>query len=253
MTQLSRRAFLARFGGTAAAAAAVATVPDLLAWRGWYDEAVAQEPDVVLDTFNGLAAMLWPGDDVYSEAQGITTAGPGAIATDAGRHIREALDQFVPAPDGGGPLTSDETVPLSGGIASMINVVAATVNPVGTPAPFPSTFARLGLDDKVETWRRLEEETQALDSSSMPEPFAHSSGVLQFVFGVLPGFVAFFAFSEIDVWDPTTRSLTSRPVGWDHARYLEGLGTTPPEGWDELIGYYGGRRSVVDGRGRRGA
>ncbi|MBW3657924.1 MAG: hypothetical protein KY457_04755 [Actinobacteria bacterium] len=243
MTDLSRRQFLARAGGTVLTAAAIAAVPDLLTWRGWYDEAVAQEPDVVLDTFNGLAAMLWPGDDAYSEAQGVTTDGPGAIATNAGRHIREALDIFVPAPDGPG-LANDGTVPLSGGIASMINVVATSVNPVGGTAPFPSTFARLSFDDKVETWRRLEEETRALDSSSMPEPFAHSSGVLQFVFGVLPGFVQFFAFSEIDVWDPAQRALTGRPVGWDHASYLEGLGTTTPEGWDEFLGYYQNRRSV---------
>lgn len=243
MADLSRRRFLARAGGTMLTAAAVAAVPDLLTWRGWYDEAVAQEPDVVLDTFNGLAAMLWPGDDAYSEAQGVATGGPGAIATDAGRHIREALDIFVPAPDGPGH-TNDDTVPLSGGIASMINVVATSVDPVGGTAPFPSTFARLSFDDKVETWRRLEEETRALDASAMPEPFANSSGVLQFVFGVLPGFVQFFAFSEIDVWDPGTGTLTGRPVGWDHARYLEGSGTTPPEGWDEFRGYYQDRRSV---------
>lgn len=244
MEAVSRRRFLAQLGGTALSAAAVAAVPDLLRWRGWYDAAIAQEPDVVLDTFQGLAALVWPGDDAYSQAQGEATDGPGAVAANAARHMVEALDGFVPAPDGPGPLANDETVPLSGGIASMINVVAATVDPVGTAAPFPSTFARLAYADKIETWRRLEEETQALDSSDLPEPFAHSSGVLQFVFGVLPGFVQFFGFSEVDVWQPDTRTLAARPVGWDHARYLEGFGTTPPDGHDDLIGYYQGRRSV---------
>ncbi len=240
---LTRRRFLQQFGGTVLTASAVAAVPDLLRWRGWYDEAVAQEADVVLDTFNALAALLWPGDDPYSQVQGAAPDRPGALAANAGRHIREALDMFVPAPDV--PFDNDQTVPLSGGIASMINTVAATVNPVGQPAPFPSLFARLTIDEKIETWRRLEEETRHLDSSQMPEPFTHSAGVLQFVFGVLPGFVQFFAFSEIDVWDPDARTVTERPVGWDHTGYVREFGTRPPEGWDDLQGYYGGRREVT--------
>lgn len=240
--RFSRRRFLRQAGGTVVTASAVAHLPGLLRWKGWYEEAVAQEPDIVLDTFNGLAAFVWPGDDAYSVVQGEATDHPGAIATNAGHHIREALDSFVPAPDV--PVENDETMPISGGIASMINVVAATVNPIGEPAPFPSLFARLTYGDKVETWRRLEEETRALDSSQMPEPFTHSAGMLQFVFGVLPGFVQFFAFSEIDVWDADSRSLTERPVGWDHAGYLREFGTRPPEGWDDLKGYYGGRWEV---------
>lgn len=252
MAELSRRQFLARFGGTAITAAALAGMPELLRLQGWYDQAAAQEADVVLDTFNGLAAFVWPGDDEYSQAQGEATDGPGAVAANAGRHIADALDQFVPAPDGPG-LANDQTLPLSAGIAGAINAVALTVNPAGTGAALPSPFARLAFADKAETWRRLEEETRALDSSGLPEPLTHSAGVVQFVFGVLPGFVQFFAFSEIDVWDPATRTLTARPVGWEHARYLEGRGTGPVEGWDDFQGYYQGRRAVAgsDGRGER--
>lgn len=249
---LSRRRFLSRFLGTTVTAAAVAAMPELLARQGWHAAAEAQEPDLVLDTFNGLAAMVWPGDDPYSQAQGETTDGPGALAANAGLHIREALDGFVPAPDGPGA-ANDETVPLSAAIAGAINTVASSVNPVAAGGAFPSAFARLSLADKAETWRRLEEETQALDSSDLPEPLAHSAGVLQFVFGVLPGFVQFFGFAEIDVFDPGTRTLTQRPVGWDHARYLEGFGTTPPEGSAELIGFYQDRVAVdgSDGTGER--
>lgn len=240
--ELTRRRFLAQLGGTAITAAAVAAMPDLLRWKGWYDPAVAQEPDVVLDTFNGLAAMVWPGEDPYSTAQGEATGRPGAIAARAGFHIREALDGFVPAPDQ--PVENDGTVPLSGGVASVINAVAATVDPVGGPAPFPSLFARLSFADKVETWRRLEEETRELDASVLPAPFAGSSGALQLVFGLLPGFVQFFGFAETDVVDPATRTLRQRPVGWDHAGYLTEFGTTPPDGWDDLLGYFEGRRKA---------
>jgi hypothetical protein len=69
--------------------------------------------------------------------------------------------------------------------------------------------------------------------------------VLQFVFGVLPALVAFFAFSEVDVFDPTTRSLMRRPVGWDHCGYLDGR-LEPVEGWDDFRGYYHGRTKVDD-------
>lgn len=247
MDAMSRRQFLARFGGTALTAAAVSTLPELLRWKGWYDPAVAQEADVVLDTFNGLAAMVWPGDDAYSQAQGEATDRPGAIAANAGHHIREALDFFVPWPDGPG-MSNDRTMPMSGGIASTINVVAATVDPIGTPAPFPSHFARLSFGSKVETWRRLEEETRNIDSSGMPEPYTHSAGVLQFVFGVLPGFVQFFGFAEVDVWDTQSRTVSQRPVGWEHSGYLREFGTQPPEGNADFQGYYRGRRVAEGGR-----
>lgn len=241
---LTRRTFLRGLAGTTVTAAALTAMPEFLRLRGWYDVASAQEADVVLDTFNALAALCWPGDDRYSIAQGESTGREGALAADAGRHIKEALDIFVPAPDGGG-VANDDTLPLSHAIASTINAQALSVDPVGNGL-FPSPFARLRFEDKAEVWRRLEEDTQAIDSSAYPEPFNHSAGVIQFVFGVLPGFVQFFAFSEIDVWDPVKGRVTQRPVGWDHAGYLVGFGTTPPHGHDDLQGFYRGRRAADD-------
>lgn len=236
---LTRRGFLSRFGGTAAASAAIYALPEVLRIRGWWSAAYAQEADLVLDTYNGLAAMLWPGNDPYSVAQGESTDAPGAIAANAGRHIMAALDGFVPQPDTPAG-SNDNTAPLSASIASAIGSVALTVNPLAANGAFLSPFARLSYAEKAETWRVLEEETQTV---SVPDS-THSAGVLQFVFGVLPGFVQFFAFSEIDVFDPATRTLTRRPVGWDHSGYL-GTALEPPEGWDELRGYYQDRREVA--------
>ena len=99
-------------------------------------------------------------------------------------------------------------MPLSGSIASAINSVALTVNPAATAGAFPSPFARLPFADKAAVWRILEEDTRQVAEL---EP-GHSLGVVQFVFGVLPAFVNFFAFSEIDVFDPATRTL-SAPAG----------------------------------------
>jgi hypothetical protein len=235
---LSRRDFLTHFGGMAVASAAVAALPEALRSRGWWSAAYAEDADIVLDTYNGLAAMLWPGKDAYSVAQGEWNDRPGAIAANAGRHTVVALDGLLPEPYT--DLHSDRgRVPLSGSIASAINSVALTVNPAPTGGAFPSPFARLAFADKAAVWRILEEDTRQVTELEA----AHSLGVVQFVFGVLPAFVNFFAFSEIDVFDPATRTVRRRPVGWDHCGYL-GERTEPVEGWDDFLGYYGGHREV---------
>ena len=235
---LTRRDFLACFGGLTVTSAAVCALPDVLRSRGWWSAAYAEDADVVLDTYNGLAAMVWPGNDAYSKAQGEWNDRPGAIAANAGRHLRDALDGLVAQPY---MVRRDphDTVPLSGSVASAVNSVALSVNPAATGGGFSSPFARLPLADKAAVWRRLEQDTRGV---SDPDP-THGFGVLQSVFGVLPGLVLFFAFSEIDVFEPKTRTLQRRPVGWDHCGYL-GHRLEPVEGWDDLLGYYQDRREV---------
>jgi hypothetical protein len=234
---LTRRDFLARFGGLTVAGAAVWALPEVLGCRGWWSAAYAEDRDVVLDTYNGLAAMMWPGNDAYSAAQGERNEHPGAIAANAGRHLMTALDGLVPRPSPAGD--GSQTVQLSGSVASAMNTVALTVNPAAARGSFSSPFANLSFANKATVWRRLEEDTRQVTDF---DP-THSVGVLQFVFGVLPALVQFFAFSEIDVFDPATRTLTSRPVGWDQCGYLVGH-IEPVEGWDEFHGYYQNRKVV---------
>ena len=191
---LSQRDFLTYFGGMSVASAAVAALPEALRSRGWWSAAYAEDADIVLDTYNGLAAMLWPGKDAYSVAQGEWNDRPGAIAASAGRHTVVALDGLLPEPytdvrpDRG-------RVPLSGSIASAINSVALAVNPAPTGGAFPSPFARLAFADKAAVWRVLEEDTRQV---AQIEP-GHSLGVLQFVFGVLPAFLNFWVGREAPV------------------------------------------------------
>ena len=230
---LTRREFLASLGGLAAATAAVSTLPELLGHRGWWSAAYAEDADVVLDTYNGLAAMVWPGNDRYSVAQGESNGRPGAIAANAGRQTMIALDGIVPAGDVGG------TVPLSGAVASAMNSVALQVNPSAAGGGFASPFARLSFADKVAVWRILEQDARPLSEGDPTQ----TAGFLQNLFGVLPALVAFLAFSEVDVFDPHRRTLTVRPAGWDHCNYLPGR-TEPVDGWDDLQGYYQDRREV---------
>lgn len=235
---LTRRDFLSCFGGGALAAAAVWALPEVLDRRGWWSPAYAEDADVVLDTYNGLAAMVWPGNDAYSMAQGEWNDRPGAIAANTGAHVMATLDSLVPRPP---TPASDghDTVPLSGSMASAINTMALTVNPAAAAGSFRSPFANLSYADKAAVWRILEEDTGQVAEQ---DP-THSVGVLQFLAGVLPALVGFVAFSEIDVFDPATRRLVRRPVGWDHCGYLDDR-VDPVEGWDEVLGYYQDRKEV---------
>lgn len=224
---LTRRTFLLRSGGLLAGLSGLYALPELLRVRGLDSVAHAFEPDVVLDTFNGLAAMCWPGDDEYSLAQGESATRPGAVAANAGRHTIAVLDRVVPQPEV--PLPNDETTPISGAVANLINSVAMTVNPAAAGGAFLSPFARLEFAGKVETYRRLES-----DMRGTP---------VEGAIGILPSLVLLVAFSEMDVLDPETRTLTRRPIGWDHGNY-QGDRLVPVEGWDEFKGYYQNRREA---------
>ena len=235
---LTRRDFLAYFGGLAAASAAVSALPGVLDSRGLWSAAYAEDGDVVLDTFNVLGAMIWPGNDAYSVAQGESSDRPGAVAASVGRHLVAMLDGLVAEPYTALPVNRG-TVPLSGSLASAINSVAVTVNPAARGGGFPSPFARLSLAEKAAVWRILEQDTRQVADR---DP-THSLGVLQFLFGILPALTAFCAFSEVDVLDPATMKVTRRPLSWDHCGHLEGR-TAPVEGWDDFSGYYQDRREV---------
>jgi hypothetical protein len=46
------------------------------------------------------------------------------------------------------------------------------------------------------------------------------------------------------VYDPATKTVSKRPVGWDLSSYMPGR-TTPADGWDEFLGYFQGRQSTA--------
>src|SRR5207247_2568269 len=151
------------------------------------EQAQAQSADYVADTLSGLVAFILPGDDEYSRAQGTPTAEPGGIAAGTVPVFIADLDRFVPASVGGSP---SQTIPASGGVASLLNDYALQVNPAAD-GPFISPFARLSFAEKAEVFRRFEADEGL--SSAVQE--------FKFVSGILPGFVAFLAWSEAGVLD----------------------------------------------------
>src|SRR5579863_7839448 len=95
---MNRRQFLARSGAVTGFALMASVLPTVLKARGWYDPAYAQSVDLVLDTFNGLAAFILPGDDRYSALQGETASGPGGVAAGGAAAFIADLDRYLPSP-----------------------------------------------------------------------------------------------------------------------------------------------------------
>ena len=235
---LTRRQFLVRCG----LLAALAEVPALLTLSTW-SPAHAQSPDLVRESLNGLVAFTLPGGDPFSVAQGQSVQAAGAVGAGTVEVLIEILDGVLPVPDVVG--SSDATVPLSGAVAGLLDTVAVVVNPLvvnplGPNATFLSPFARLSYADKARVLRMLE--GLELPDAALPEPLTRISGNLSYLFGILPSLVAFLSAGEASVFDPATKSLRGRPVSWDLSGYQP---NGPVEGWDELKGYYQGRRKAT--------
>jgi hypothetical protein len=212
--------------------AALVQLPAALRGKGWLDEAAAQDPNLTVDTINGLVAFIVPGSDEYSQAQGETSPTPGAMDSSSTENLIANLDAFLPSADLG-PFNNDGTVPLSGAVAGLLNSTAAQVDPGANGGPFPSHFSRLSFAEKAEVFRRIEA-TPGTDDATRN---------IRFVGGILPGFTAFVAYGEWHALDPKTRTLLQRPVGWEISQYQPGR-TIPAEGWDEMRGYFEGRKKA---------
>jgi hypothetical protein len=143
---------------------------------------------------------------------------------------------------------SDAAVPLSLQFALMLNFLATLVKPGSGAGPIPtSPFANLSFDDKAKAFEALEAGDSgllALLDGNAPEPLKDSlSGLLKFVGGALQEFGAYLSYGEWGVFDPQSKTVSKRPVGWDLSNYMPGR-TTPADGWDEFIGYFEGRQST---------
>ncbi len=144
-------------------------------------------------------------------------------------------------------LDNDATVPLSLAVAGLLNLVATQVNPAAVSGAFLSPFARLSYPEKARAFELLEgpdADLVALLDAEFPQPLQDSvSGLLRFVAGALLEFATFGGYTEYSVFDPATKQLTGRPIGWELSGYQP---DGPVEGWDDFIGFYQGRTEVRD-------
>ena len=221
---MTRRSFIERAGLTGLAVA-LAQLPGLLDSKGLLADALAQSDDLVAQTLSGLIAFILPGDDDYSRAQGDDTKEPGGLAAGTLPLFIRNLDAFVPVAVPGAGTT---TLPASGGVAMLLNDYATQVNPAAANGSFASPFARLSNAEKAQVFKLFESDPRWDDTE------------FKFVSGILPGFVAFLAWSEGGVIDTATRRPKSTPVGWTLSKY-----SGPAEGHAELRGYYHGHRAAL--------
>lgn len=231
----TRRQFLVRAG----VAAALAEVPGLLALSKW-SPAHAQSPDLVRESLNALVAFVLPGDDPFSVAQGVTAPGPGGVAGGAVDGVIEVLDHVIPVPDNVG--ANNLTVPLAPAVAGLLDAVALVVNPLASltgGGPSLAPFARLSFADKGKVLQLLE--GVDLPDVVLPEPLTKISGNLNYLFGILPSLVGFITFGESSVFITGSKSLGSRPVGWQISGHRP---DGPTDGWNELKGYWAGQRKA---------
>jgi hypothetical protein len=192
------------------------------------------------------AALTTAVSDVPIPAE--LLAGLPVLGEQAAASLDRALAAF---------LTNDDAVPLSLVVALMLNFEAGHVNPAAVAGPFPaSPFANLSWPDKGRALSLLErgdaDLVAALDEGT-PQPLRASlSGFMRYVAGTLLEFAGYTAYTEVGVFDRQTRRARSRPPGWEISQYMPGR-TTPADGWDELRGYYQGRRSTETAPEFRGA
>jgi hypothetical protein len=143
-------------------------------------------------------------------------------------------------------LANDAAVPITLLVALLLNHLAVQVDATAVAGPFPaSPFANLTHVAKSEAFRRLEEDTAAVAAAidaDLDEPSRRSvSGLLALLGSALPTFTAFGAYSEYHGFDRRTRTVSTRPIGWDLASFAPGR-TRPVDGWDEVIDYHEGLR-----------
>ncbi|MBJ7329586.1 MAG: hypothetical protein JHC95_06790 [Solirubrobacteraceae bacterium] len=147
-------------------------------------------------------------------------------------------------------LTNDETIPASIVIALLLNVTATILTPAvlwrsGGVAP----FAKLSYNEKGRVFRDFEGDTPKIVT------LLRRSGALDgWLVDALDGLIKYLAmaalalsadgmWSEQSTYDPATKRLSGRPIGWDQTGYLIGR-TEPPDGHADLLGYYQDRTEV---------
>jgi hypothetical protein len=151
--------------------------------------------------------------------------------------VDAALDELLATPG--------EGVPLSLATAMLLNLLATHVDERSIGGQFLSPFARLSFGHKARVFELLEgpePDLIAALGTDVPQDLMGSLiGVLRTFAAPLLELPALCTFSESHVFDPATRTLTARPVGWDLTGYAGA-----PDGWDDFRGYYQGRTEVRD-------
>jgi hypothetical protein len=169
-------------------ATALAELPALLEREGIADRPRKASGGLVDDTLAGLVAFVLPGDDAFSAAQGESHPAPGGVEFGTVALLHDALEHFAPG--------------AAAGIAVLLNHYAGLVDRRSDRGRFRAPFARLSHPQKADALRLFEDDPRLAGTE------------LRFAARILPGFVAFIAFSRAGVYAPSQRAVARRVVGW---------------------------------------
>ncbi|MFC4258226.1 hypothetical protein ACFOZ5_04165 [Marinobacter lacisalsi] len=241
------------------------------------------------DTFFGLVAFAVPGDDPYSQQQGVSTPIPGGIGTRADLYLVGGIDRVVPLPprfmnqllagigayldaaplaipdDAAATLGEngewilenldaslsqylEEEVPNSIMLSLLLNLVANQVIEQPGTGPFIAPFSNLTWEQKGRVMAALDGEgswlKNALQWTIADRDFREAApGVLQTFVSFVIRIASFASYNEFAVFDPENLTVSQRPLGWVLSGY-EPDAPPLPDGGDDFIGYYQGRRSA---------
>ncbi|GGY75204.1 hypothetical protein [Marinobacter zhanjiangensis] len=241
------------------------------------------------DTFFGLVAFAVPGDDPYSQQQGVATGIPGGIGTRADLYLAGGIDRVVPLPpqfmnqllNGIGayldaaPLSIPDDaaanlgdngewvlenldaslgrylegdVPNSIMLTLLLNLVAnQVIEPPGS-GPFVAPFSNLSWEQKGRVMAALDGENSWLRNAlrwTIPDAAFRDAapGVLQALISFVIRIASFASYNEFAVFDPENLTVAERPLGWVLSGY-EPDAPPIPDGGNDFMGYYQGRRSA---------
>ncbi len=142
-------------------------------------------------------------------------------------------------------IDGSETIPLGHVFSLILNVTATLVNPLAIGGSHLAPFSRLNFSEKAEVFKRLETgqpDLSELISLNLSQEQSEMLPTLMATFSrTLIQLTAFGGLSEWHALDQTTRTLNTRPIGWDLTQYLPNGSV---EGWDDFLGYYQDRSQV---------
>ncbi|MFW5825817.1 MAG: hypothetical protein ACOCVV_12745 [Marinobacter sp.] len=132
-------------------------------------------------------------------------------------------------------------------VTLLINLAATRVAG-SVDGPFPSPFANLTWEQKARVFEELESQNSWLRRAIIwgirDWTYREAApGVMTSLVSFVLRIAGFGSYCEFAVFDPESREVAERPLGWVLSQYAP---EAPPSGIgsDDFIGYYQGRRSV---------
>ena len=132
-------------------------------------------------------------------------------------------------------------------LALVLDQAAVAVNPVAISGDFVSPFARLSFAEKLAVMEMLEtasaDVVATIDGQLPDVETGSASGLIRFTINAMFALAGFGAYAEQAVFDPVSRRLTGRPLGWTATGYQP---DGPVAGWDEFHGYFRGVQTAAN-------